>query len=313
MSMITTAEIMRIAELRDGLVTRDQLRKHGLTARHLSRLVGATVLHPMFRSVYALEPGPWPLPKRALAACLAAPRVVLSDMSAAAHWRLRRTPRDVLEMAIETPGLARLPGVRVHRTNSLPDVDVVFYPNGLRVTSPARTLFDIAADVDPIAMVSILEDALNRRLCTPWSISDVAERLVGQGRPGAAVFRTVLGGRSMERPPVGSEGELVLADALEAAGLPALSRQFPVALGGHGGIRLDLAVPAERFNIEVDDPAWHSDPVALQRDHARDLLLAVDGWAIHRVTTEDVYQRLRSTTATLAGLYFRHISRRLSA
>ncbi len=313
MSMITTAEIMRIAELRDGLVTRDLLRKHGLPARHVSRLVEARVLHPMFRSVYALDPGPWPVARRALAACLAAPGVVVSDMSAAAHWRLRRTPRDVLEVVIESPRLARLPGVRVHRTNSLPAVDVVFYPNGLRVTSPARTLFDIAADVDPIAMVSILEDALNRRLCTPWSVGDVADRLAGQGRPGAAVFRTVLDGRSMERPPVGSEGELVLADALEAAGMPSLSRQFPVALAGHRGIRLDLAVPAERFNIEVDDPAWHCDPVALQRDHARDLLLAADGWSVHRVTTEDVYQRLRSTTATLAALYFRHVPRRLSA
>jgi hypothetical protein len=312
MSMITMAEIMRIAELRGGLVSRSQLRKHGLTDRHLSRLVGARALHPVFRSVYALEPGPWSLGQRALAACVAAPNAVVSDMSAAAHWRLRRTPRDVLEVAIESPRLCRLPGVRVHRTNDLPDVDIVRYPNGLRVTSPARTLFDIAAELDPIAMVSVMEDALNRRLCTAWSIGDVAERLVGQGRPGAVVFRAALEGRPLERPPAGSEGELLLADALVAAGMPALSRQFPVTLDGHGSIRLDLAVPAERFNIEVDDPAWHADPVAVQRDHARDLLLSACGWSVHRVTSEDVHQRLHSTAALLTTLYHAHISRRLN-
>ena len=102
-----------------------------------------------------------------------------------------------------------------------------------------------------------------RRQCTPWSLADVAERLVGQGRPGAAVFRTVVEGRAAELPPVGSDAELVLAEALRVAGMPSLSRQFPVMLGDHGPIRLDLAVPADRFDIEIDDPMWHADPVAL--------------------------------------------------
>lgn len=313
MGMIITAEIMRLAELRDGLVTRDQLRKHGLSDGQISKLVAGRVLHVVFKGVYALEPGPWPLSKRALGACLATPRTVVSDMTAASHWRLRRTPRDVLEVVVEAPRLVRLPGVRVHRTNRLDEGDVVLYANGLRVTSPARTLFDIAADLDPAAMMSIVEDALNRRLCTPWSLGDVGERLVGQGRPGGAVFRTVLESRAAELPPVGSEAELVLADALVLAGMPTLSRQFPVNLAGIGPIRLDLAIPADRFNIEVDDPNWHADPVALQRDHARDLLLSADDWLVQRVTTEDVYQRLRSTSANLTKVYMRHISRSLCA
>ena len=313
MSMITTAEIVRIAELRDGLVTRGQLKKHGLSETQISRLVLARVLHPVFRAVYALEPRPWSVAKRALAACLSTPGVVVSDMTAAAHWKLRRTPRDVLEVVIAEPRLARLAGVRVHRTNRLDDPDVVVYANGLRVTSPARTLFDIAADLDPTVMMSVIEDALNRRLCTPWSLADVAERLVGQGRPGAAVFGTVVERRAGDLPPVGSEAELLLADALAAAGMPELSRQFAVDLAGHGSVRLDLAVPVDRFNIEIDDPVWHADPVALQRDHARDLLLAADGWVVQRVTTDDVYQRLRSTAATLTQVYFGPISRRLCA
>src|SRR5215467_9745736 len=108
MSMITTAEIMRIAELRDGLVTRGQLRKHGLSERQISRLVVADVLHPVFRGVYALVRPPWPLALRSVAVCLASPTVVISDMTAAAHWRLRRTPRDVLEAVVPASRLPRL-------------------------------------------------------------------------------------------------------------------------------------------------------------------------------------------------------------
>ncbi len=313
MSMITDAEIMRIAELRDGLVTRHQLRKHGLSDPQISRLVMARLLHPVFRAVYATSPPPWPLATRALGACLAAPDAVLSDMSAAAHWRLRRTPRDVLELTVKAPRYVRLPGVRVHRTNQLASTDVVFYPNGLRVTSPARTVFDITAELDGDALASVTQDALNRRLCTPWSLHELGERLVGQGRPGAALFREVVSSYAAELPAVGSEPERLLADALEGAGVPPLARQFPVRLEGIGEIRLDLAVPPARFDIEVDDPHWHADPVSLQRDRARDLLLADEGWVVRRVTTDDVYQRLGSITARLTAAYFTQNPRRLRA
>jgi very-short-patch-repair endonuclease len=313
MSMITTSEIMRLAELRDGLVTRHQLRKHGLSDPQISRLVMANVLCPVFRGVYAMTPPPWPLTTRALGACLAAPGAVVSDMSAAAHWRLRRTPRDVLEVVVKSPRFIRLPGVRVHRTNMLGEVDIVRYANGLRVTSPARTLFDIAAELDPNVLASATQDALNRRLCTPWSLWDVGERLIEQGRPGGVVFREVIQGPAAKLPAVGSDPELVLASALELAGLPQLVRQFDITLDGYGDVRLDLAVPLDRFNIEVDDPYWHADPVALQSDHARDLLLDREGWHVLRVTTEDVDQRIHSTTATLARIYFRDFPRRLSA
>jgi very-short-patch-repair endonuclease len=78
-----------------------------------------------------------------------------------------------------------------------------------------------------------------------------------------------------------------------------------VSLGEAGVIRLDLAIPLDRFNVEVDDPAWHGGPVAMQRDHARDIMLRADGWDVLRVTTEDVFDRLRSTTAHIALIYLR--------
>jgi hypothetical protein len=308
MSMVTVNEIMRIAALRDELVTRHQLRKHGLSRDTVNHLVNSRVLTPVFREVYSVTPGPIDDARRALALCLAVPAGVLSHQTAGAHWQLRRAPRGMLDLTVRAPQQVRLPDVRVHRITELELEDVVHFANGLRVTTPARTLFDLAALVSPGVLGSATQDALNRRLCTPWSLGDVGERMIRQGRPGSTAFRRLIDGRAAALPAVGSDGELLLATALEASGLPPLTRQFEVALESGGTIRLDLALPLERFAVQVDDPAWHASPVALQRDHARDLLLRADGWDVVRVTSADVCDRLRSTTAHIAAIYFRRTS-----
>jgi very-short-patch-repair endonuclease len=305
MSMVTITEIMRIAELRDELITVGQLRKLRLSPHAVYRLVKSGVLSPVVRGVFSVVPGPVSDERRLLATCLSVPGGVVSHQSAAAHWHIRRAPRGSLDLTVRAPRQVRLSGIRVHRVLSLDEEDVVFYPNGLRVTTPARTLFDLAAIASPEVLASAAQDALNRRLCSPWSLVEVGERMMHQGRPGTAVFRELIRSESATVPAVGSDAELVLAIALEASGMPRLTRQFEVSLADAMPVRVDLAVPGDRFGIEVDDPEWHATPVAHQRDRARDLLLRVEGWDIIRVTTEDVYRRTRSTSGHVAALYFR--------
>jgi very-short-patch-repair endonuclease len=305
MSMVTVTEIMRIAERRDELVTQRQLQTLGLSRDAIRYLLKSGVLTPVYRGVYSVVPGQVSDERRLLAACLAVRGGVVSHQSAAAHWRLRRAPRGSLDLTVRAPRQVRLPGIRVHRVLLIDEDDVVLYPNGLRVTTPARTLFDLAAIVSPEVLVSASHDALNRRLCSPWSLAELGDRLMRQGRPGTALFRGLIATDAAAAPAFGSDAELLLAGALEAAGMPRLSRQFEVALPDGITVRLDLAVPADRFGIEVDDPEWHATATALQRDHGRDLMLRTEGWDTVRVTTNDVFQRLRSTAANLVGIYFR--------
>src|SRR4051794_29253783 len=103
MSMITITEVMRIAELRDQLITLRQLRKHGLSNDVIHHWVKDRLLTPVFRGVYSVLPGVVSDERRALAACLAAPFAVLSHQSAAAHWKLRRAPRRMLELTVPVP------------------------------------------------------------------------------------------------------------------------------------------------------------------------------------------------------------------
>ena len=108
--MVTVNEIMRIAALRDELVTLHQLRKHGLSRDTVAHLVHSRVLTPVFRGVYSVTPGPIDDARRAIALCLAVPVGVLSHQTAGAHWQLRRAPRGMLDLTIRAPQQARLPG-----------------------------------------------------------------------------------------------------------------------------------------------------------------------------------------------------------
>ena len=137
----------------------------GKTSRRtVVHLVREQVLTPVFRQVYSVTPGPFDHARRSLALCLAVPDGVLSHQTAAAQWRLRRAPRDMLDLTVRAPRQVRLPNVRVHRITEVDGEDVVHFANGLRVTTPARTLFDLAALVSPPVLASAMQDALTNAL-----------------------------------------------------------------------------------------------------------------------------------------------------
>jgi very-short-patch-repair endonuclease len=210
-------------------------------------------------------------------------------------------PNRWIELTIPHGRTPVVPGARLHRSNRLPPEHVVELPNGARITTVARTLFDLADLLDGPALSSAIEDALNRGLVTYDELSDMATTMCGRGRPGSYVFGGVVDRRPPELPAVGSEAELRLVDALEQAGVKA-ERQHRVRLPSGRPVRIDVALVAQRLSIEVDHPAWHATPEALQRDHTRDLELALLGWERIRFTTDDVDHRLPTCVAAVRML-----------
>ena len=92
-------EIMRLAELRNGFVTKKQLLQLGLTQHQIAGLLKTKFLQSARRGVYrtatatrAAEEG--------IVICLGAPHAVLSLYTAAEHWGFRRTIRGRLEVLI---------------------------------------------------------------------------------------------------------------------------------------------------------------------------------------------------------------------
>src|SRR3954452_8962641 len=182
------AAIAALAARQHGVVSRAQLAALGLGAGAIKHRLALGRLHPLYRGVYpvghrSLRPEAW-----WLAAVLAAgPDAVLSHRSAAALWGMRGTRRAVVEITAPRKLKARA-GLEAHRVALA--ADDVTVEDGIPVTTPARTLFDLAAVVTSAQLEHAFNEAEYRRLTSPVSLVALLARYTR--RKGNAAVRRVL-------------------------------------------------------------------------------------------------------------------------
>ena len=118
-------------------------------------------LHLLHRGVYAVGHRPPSPLATAMAAVLACgPDAALSHQSAGALWRI--LPRWPTPIHVTAPRDRRHPGIHVHRS---PHADTTTH-YGIRVTTPARTLVDLADVLTPNQLTRALNEAQVQRLVT---------------------------------------------------------------------------------------------------------------------------------------------------
>jgi very-short-patch-repair endonuclease len=228
---------------------------------------------------------------------------VISHGSAGQLWGFRKLASIRLtHLTIPVGRRLRLANAVVHTSSDLSDRDIVRRADGIVVTSPPRTVFDLAGYVSAADLESIVEQGLDRRLFTFTTLHAAGARLAKSGRRGSLRFNAVLGDRSAGQRPVASDYELRLARALERIGLPRFERQFPLRLPTGDLIHPDLADPTRRFLVEVDHTAWHAGE-ANAYDRWRDRQVHLLGWHSERVSDRDIDRNLDQTVAELAQLY----------
>jgi very-short-patch-repair endonuclease len=206
-------------------------------------------------------------------------------------------------MTIPARRTGRLPEIHFHRSNRLTDEDVIASIDGLRMTTAARTLFDLASVLDGPALRSAVDDARNRGLVTDDELDAVAGRLMGPGRPGTVMFRRVVH-PMLGSTPVQSNYESIVRDALVAAGLDPVV-QHRLALPNGRTAYLDLALLESRLDIEIDPESTHTSRLAVARDKARDVQVTLAGWQPVRFSDDDVERRLRSVVGYVTTLHRR--------
>ena len=296
------SNIVRIAERRLHLITDDEVKRLGLNERSVQRLVRIGQLHRIADGVLATHEGPLTVPQRELAICLSISDAVLSHTSAASIWGLRRAPKDRVEVTV--PHGRRVADRRavVHYSNRIPDHHVVDLIDGARVTSVARTVFDLGGVMDEAGHLSVIEDVRNKGLCIDAELGEVYHDLCGRGRRGSAAWQRLV--QLVERAgrPVMSELELEFHGALIADGLPPAVQQHPVTLPSGRTAFLDLAYPDRLVDIEIDHSAWHATASAVEQDKARDLGLAVLGWERLRFTERAIERRLSFCVSVVRGV-----------
>ncbi len=265
--------LARVAGRQYGVVSRAQLERLGADRGQIQRRLTSGRLLSMHHGVYAVGHRAPRTEARWLAAVLACgDGAVLSHRSAAALWRVLDREGGLPD--VTSPSPRRRPGIAAH-TARLAAADLAVHLR-IPVTSPARTLVDLAHELDPEDLVRTVREAQFRRLFDPSAVQDALQRRRSR------VLRQLL----EDMAPTQSILEDRLLGICDRHGIPRPLTQQRLA-----GRRVDFLWPAERIVVETDGWQAHSTPTAFQADRATTNALQLAGYAVLRFTNADVTRR----------------------
>ena len=270
-------------------MSRPQLMKLGLSEKAVRHRVRIGRLIPVHAGVYAVGHLPTLPQDRAVAALLACgPGAVLSHGSAATLWGIRSHWEMPFEVTVAS--LRRPRGVRVHRAK-LERRDAT-RQLGLAVTSPARTVLDVAPRLSDKALARAVNDLRHQNRLRVHELADVLRRFPRS--PGAARVR-----RFVDRPtgPTRSEFEDGFLAFAERFGLP-----LPQVNARLGRYTADVLFPAERVIVELDGWDFHNSRESFESDRERDAELLARGYVTIRITWERLKQHPAAEAARLHAI-----------
>ncbi len=274
--------ISALAGCQHGVVARRQLLERGLTTGQIEGRLAGGLLHPIHRGVYAVGIPHMSLHGRWLGAVLACgPRATLSHRSAGALHGLLRAHGPCPQVTVPERGGRNPPGIRVFRTRQLPEADRTAV-SAIPVTSVPRTLLDLAATLDADALARAFEEADRLGLL---QLADLFSLRAGShGRRGLRAFDAALAAHT-HPPDVRSELEWRFFRLCRLHDIPPPA--LNVLLEGHS---VDCLWQRERVVVELDGYGYHRTRAAHERDHQRDVDLALAGFAVHRFSYRQVLQ-----------------------
>jgi very-short-patch-repair endonuclease len=264
-----------------GIVTRQQLLARGLTASAIDRLVRIGRLRVKHRGVYQIGPAPLPRAAERAAALAAGGEARISHGSAARHNGLLRPDHyaNGVEMTMPRGSSRKLKGVRIHRVRDLRD-DEVTQVDGIPITTPARTLLDLAEVAPSRDVEQAYAAALRMKLVTPDAMREMVSR--HPAHRGAPLWRQLLA--QHDAPAfTRSEAEEKLLELTRSARLPRPELNVVVL-----GYEVDFLWRKERVVVEVDGYAFHATPRAFVTDRRRDAELTAAGYRVLRFTWDDL-------------------------
>jgi very-short-patch-repair endonuclease len=281
-----------LAARQHGNVTLAQLRVLGLTRREIDGRCEAGWLIPRHTRVFALGYVPAERASAWHAGVLALGEgAVLSHAAAAGLWGMLRGGA-VTEVTVPTTaGRPKRDGILVHRQR-LPDHHVTTH-RGIPVTTPIRTLLDLAAVASVGALFRAFEQAQVHLHMPPAPLA--AEVIARPRRRGNAKLRRVLAG-SVDPAAVRSVLELRFLRMCAAHGIARPRVNVRV-----GEWTPDFLWPEWRLVVETDGYEFHRTAAARRRDARKDEAMRGLGLTVVRLTWADVVGRPAATAERIRG------------
>jgi very-short-patch-repair endonuclease len=268
-----------LAGRQHGVVARRQLLELGFNSREIEHRMGRGRLHLAMRGVYAVG---WPRltrERRWMAAVLVCgDGAMLSHRSAAALWGIGTERRGWTDISVRRRCELKRPELRVRSRAAMAEDDVV-ERNGIPITSPTRTLIDLATELRPLGIERAVNEADKRDLVDPETLR---LRLGDyEGEPGVPLLRKLLDKRTFRLSD--SDLEILFRPIAVEAGLP-----FPLSKQKVNGWEVDFYWPELGLVVETDGLRYHRTASTQARDIRRDRAHALAGLTALRFTHYEV-------------------------
>jgi very-short-patch-repair endonuclease len=281
--------ILALAARQHGAVAARQLWAAGVSRAEVRQRVSTGWLVRRYRGVYLVGPLRTPLTEP-MAAVLALPTgALLSHDPAAVLWALRPATREPMHVTVTARDARGPAGITVHSVKSLHPTDRTTR-DGIPVTSPARTLLDLATQVSAKHLSRATDEARVHHLVTDHSLNEQFQRY--PHHRGTAALRNAI---QTEPALTRSEAERRFLELTRAARLPA-----PETNARLGQYEVDFLWREQNLVVEVDGYAFHSSRSSFEQDRRRDAELATKGIRVMRCTWRQIQDERDALVATLA-------------
>lgn len=289
--------IEALAANQHGVVARRQLIAAGIPPDVIDRRLAAKRLHSLHRGIYRVGPLLTARGEEMAAVLVCGDAAVLSHRTAAVLWQLLAAlrPGTATDVIISPELRHRRSGVRTHRV-ALRTEDVTKL-DGIPLTTPSRTLYDLAGAIPARDLERALAEALVRGLTSRRRLEALLAR---EACPrGKSRLVALLAGDAQPALTV-SEGEEAYLRLVARARIRRPEVNVVVC-----GYRVDFFWPKERLVAEIDGYAYHASRDRFENDRRRDADLMAAGIRVLRVTWRQIENEPEALMARLAELLAR--------
>lgn len=202
---------------------------------------------------------------------------------------------------VRHPSHVRVRGATVHQIN-----DVARHHRatlrGLPVTTPARTIVDLAAVLPASRLDEVLEGLVVNRTVPLWRVEKVLLEVARPGKPGVHRLSRLLDARD-GKPIPESVLEPILFRAMDEAGVDEFEVQAPVPGWSRGPSRTDALTRDSMVIVEADGRTWHARERAMRRDRERDRAAARAGYQTLRFLGAELLEDPAGVAAAISDVH----------
>lgn len=249
----------------------------------------------LLRDVYVHKDVPLDHRTWCRAVALILPRgAAIGGFSAAFLWGFEFRTTQVSVVVPRNLGVRLHERITVHHT-TLHDSDRTVR-EGLVVTTPERTAFDLGRRLPRADALPLLDAMLHRHVLSRDALQAmIVARSTWPGSGGLSQLLSLADPRA--ESPMESRVRLLLAEARLPPAVPQLEVRQP---DGRLLARVDLAWPEFGVIVEYDGD-HHRSPAQFRRDVARLNSLRMAGWTVLRFTATDVLQHPQRVVAAVSA------------